>query len=97
MLSNERSRAVKFEIESGKVDVTSSSSEFGEASEQLSVDYAGNAMTISFNAQYVLDFLNATESDIVALELKDDVSQAVMKPVGVEGYDYTYVIMPMRV
>jgi hypothetical protein len=25
------------------------------------------------------------------------VSQAVMKPVGVEGYDYTYVIMPMRV
>ena len=32
-----------------------------------------------------------------ALDLKDDVSQAVMKPVGVEGYDYTYVIMPMRV
>jgi hypothetical protein len=25
------------------------------------------------------------------------VSQAVMKPVGVEGYDYTYVIMPMRI
>jgi hypothetical protein len=24
-------------------------------------------------------------------------SQAVMKPVGAEGYDYTYVIMPMRV
>ena len=33
----------------------------------------------------------------VALELKDEVSQAVMKPVGTEGYDYTYVIMPMRV
>ena len=48
-------------------------------------------------AQYVLDFLNAVESDIVALDLKDDVSQAVMKPVGVDGYDYTYVIMPMRV
>ena len=37
------------------------------------------------------------ETDVVALELKDDVSQAVMKPVGVENYDYTYVIMPMRV
>jgi hypothetical protein len=24
-------------------------------------------------------------------------SQAVMKPVGAEGYDYTSVIMPMRV
>jgi DNA polymerase III subunit beta len=97
LLSNERSRAVKFEIDTGKVEVTSSSSEFGEAREQLSVDYTGSAMTISFNAQYVLDFLNVVETDIVSLSLKDEVSQAVMKPVGAEGYDYTYVIMPMRI
>jgi DNA polymerase III subunit beta len=96
LLSNERSRAVKFEIDNGKVEVTSSSSEFGEAREQLPVDYAGTAMAISFNAQYVLDFLNVVETDIVSLSLKDEVSQAVMKPVGAEGYDYTYVIMPMR-
>ena len=31
LLSNERSRAVKFQIDKGKVDVTSSSPEFGEA------------------------------------------------------------------
>jgi len=97
LLSNERSRAVKFEIDSGKVEVTSSSSEFGEAREQLVVDYAGSAMAISFNAQYVLDFLNVVETDVVSLSLKDEVSQAVMKPVGAEGYDYTYVIMPMRI
>jgi len=24
-------------------------------------------------------------------------SQAVMKPIGAEGYQYTYVIMPMRI
>jgi len=97
LLSNERSRAVKFEIDKGKVEVTSSSSEFGEAREQLAVDYNGGAMTISFNAQYVLDFLNVVETDIVSLSLKDEVSQAVMKPVGADGYDYTYVIMPMRI
>ena len=33
----------------------------------------------------------------VGLEFKDEMSQAVMKPVGAENYDYTYVIMPMRV
>ena len=53
--------------------------------------------TISFNAQYVLDFLNVVETDVVSLSLKDEVSQAVMKPVGADGYDYTYVIMPMRI
>jgi DNA polymerase III subunit beta len=97
LLSNERSRAVKFQIDKGKVDVTSSSPDLGEAHETLPVDYNGAAMQICFNAQYVLDFLAAVTTDVVALELKDEVSQAVMKPVGAEGYDYTYVIMPMRV
>jgi len=97
LLSNERSRAVKFQIEKGKVDVTSSSPEIGEATETLPVDYNGTALQICFNAQYVLDFLAAVATDVVSLELKDEVSQAVMKPVGAEGYDYTYVIMPMRV
>ena len=97
LLSNERSRAVKFEISKGKVEVTSSSSEFGEAREELAVDYAGSPMAISFNAQYVLDFLNVVETEIVSLSLKDEVSQAVMQPVAANGYDYTYVIMPMRI
>jgi len=97
LLSNERSRAVKFQVEKGKVDVMSSSPDVGEAHETLPVDYTGGSMQICFNAQYVLDFLSAVSCDVVSLELKDEVSQAVMKPVGVEGYDYTYVIMPMRV
>jgi DNA polymerase-3 subunit beta len=97
LLSNERSRAVKFQLEKGKVDVTSSSPDLGEARETLPVEYTGDAMQICFNAQYVLDFMSAVTTDVVALELKDEVSQAVLKPVGAEGYDYTYVIMPMRV
>jgi len=97
LLSNERSRAVKIQIDKGKVDVTSSSPDVGEAKETLPVEYSGASMQICFNAQYVLDFLAAVATDVVSLELKDEVSQAVMKPVGAEGYDYTYVIMPMRV
>jgi DNA polymerase-3 subunit beta len=97
LLSNERSRAVKFQVDKGKVDVMSSSPDVGEAHETMSVDYNGTSMQICFNAQYVLDFLSAVSCDVVSLDLKDEVSQAVMKPVGVEGYDYTYVIMPMRV
>jgi DNA polymerase-3 subunit beta len=97
LLSNERSRAVKFQIDAGKVEIASSSPEFGEAKEVLIVDYTGTPVTICFNAQYVLDFLSVTETDTVGLEFKDDMSQAVMKPVNAEGYDYTYVIMPMRV
>jgi DNA polymerase-3 subunit beta len=97
LLSNERSRAVKFQIDNGQVEVASSSPEFGEAKEMLPVEYKGPALQICFNAQYVLDFLSAVETDNVSLEFKDEMSQAVMKPVGANGYDYTYVIMPMRI
>ncbi len=97
LLSNERSRAVKFQMDKGKVEIASSSPEFGEAKEVLMVEYTAAPVTICFNAQYVLDFLSVIETDSVGLEFKDEMSQAVMKPIGAEGYDYTYVIMPMRV
>jgi DNA polymerase-3 subunit beta len=96
-LSPERSKAVRFAIEEGKVEVSSSSPEFGEAKETILIDdYKGSPLQIGFNGQYVLQFLDVVGTDKVALELKDEVSQAVMKPVGQEGFSYTYVLMPMR-
>jgi DNA polymerase-3 subunit beta len=96
LLSNERSRAVKFLISSGKVEVTSQSPDVGDAKEELLVAYDGPDVQICFNAQYVTDFLAAVETEQVSLSFRDEMSQAVMKPVGADGYDYTYVIMPMR-
>ena len=97
LLSNERSRAVKLQIGRDQLGITSSSPEVGEATESLAVNYSGDDVEICFNAQYILDFLAVVDSDTVQLQLKDEMSQAVMKPVGSGDCDYTYVIMPMRV
>jgi DNA polymerase-3 subunit beta len=97
LLSNERSKAVKFVIGKDQVEITSSTPEVGEAHEVLPVEYAGGAMQICFNADYVDNFLGVVETENVELEFKDEMSQAVMKPIGADGYDYTYVIMPMRI
>ena len=97
LLSNERSKAVKFVMGKDQVEITSSTPEVGEAHEVLPVDYSGDAMQICFNADYVDNFLGVVETDSVLLEFKDEMSQAVMKPIGAEGYEYTYVIMPMRI
>jgi DNA polymerase-3 subunit beta len=61
------------------------------------VEYAGPSLQVCFNAQYMLDFLTAVETEQIVLEFKDEVSQAVMRPVSPEGYEYLYVIMPMRI
>ena len=97
LLSSERSRAIRFQIDTNSVEVRSSSPEVGEATEVLEVDYAGGALQICFNAQYVTDFLGVADTDSVGLEFRDEMSQAVLQPVGADGCEYTYVIMPMRV
>ena len=97
LLSNERSKAVKFVIGKDQVEITSSTPELGEAHEVLPVEYEGGALQICFNADYVDNFLGVVETENVELEFKDEMSQAVMKPIGAAGYDYTYVIMPMRI
>lgn len=97
LLSNERSKAVKFVIGKDQVEITSSTPEVGEAHEVLPVEYSGTALQICFNADYVDNFLSVVETEGVELEFKDEMSQAVMKPIGADGYDYTYVIMPMRI
>ena len=98
LLSNERSRAVKFADRQGQGrDRLEQPGVRRGARKSLTVDYAGAPVPICFNAQYVVDFLSVVETDTVSLEFKDEMSQAVMKPVGAEGYDYTYVIMPMRI
>ena len=92
-------KGVKFRHrQSGQVEITSSLRlKSAKRHEVLPVEFAGAAMQICFNADYVDNFLSVVETEGVQLKLKDEMSQAVVKPIGAEGYDYTYVIMPMRI
>jgi DNA polymerase-3 subunit beta len=96
LLSSERGRAVRLSLEKGRLEVSASSPEFGEARESLEVDFDGEGTEIGFNAQYLVDFLSVVGTAEVGLELKDAESQGLLRPVGEEGGDYRYVVMPMR-
>ncbi len=96
LLSSERSRAVKFSLSNGAVEISSNNPEVGEASESLEVDYSGPPLEIGFNAKYLVDFLQAMGPGPLILALKDEATQGLLRPVGLEGRDYRYVVMPMR-
>jgi len=97
LLSSERSRAVKFSVSKGSVEISSNNPEVGEAAETLDVDYTGGALEVGFNAKYLLDFLQAMGPGPVILALKDDVTQVLLRPLCLEGSDYRDVGMPMRI
>lgn len=97
LLANERSRAVKFGIEPGKIEISSQNPELGEARETIEATYDGESLQVGFNGQYLLDFLNVAGTSEVRFELKDDSSQGLLRPAAdSEEQDYRYVVMPMR-
>ncbi len=98
LLSDERSHAIRLQIDKGRLELFSTSGEYGEANEAIDAEYVGEAMEIGFNFQYVLDFLNVlSEGGRVRLELQDEQSAGQLRPVGEERYRYRYVVMPMRI
>lgn len=98
LLADERSRAVRIQLDKGKIEISSSSGEYGEAHETLDAEYQGEALQIGFNYQYLLDFLNVlSDGGKVRLELKDEQSAGQLRPLADDGLSYRYIIMPMRI
>jgi len=98
LLADERSRAIRLQLDKDKLEVFSSSGEYGEAHDALDAQYPGEAMQIGFDYQYLLDFLNVIgEGGKVKLELKDEQSAGQFRPGDEEAYRYRYVVMPMRI
>jgi DNA polymerase III subunit beta len=95
LLSAEKAHAVKLQLADGQLKLSSQNPELGEAHEELPVDYAGKPLSIGFNARYLIDGLTAIEGDQVKLELGDDSSPGVLRPMS--GPAYTAVVMPMRI
>ncbi len=99
LVANERTRAVRFDFAPGKLTVSSTNPELGDARETVPIDYAGNAFFVGLNAAYVTDFLTAVDTPSVALDLKDENSQCIGRPSATNEdlpYEYLYVVMPMR-
>jgi DNA polymerase III subunit beta len=98
LLADERSHAVRLQLDKGRLDLYSTSGEYGEAQESIDAAYDGEAMEIGFNYQYLLDFLGVlTDGGKIRLELQDEQSAGQLRPAGEESTRYRYVVMPMRI
>lgn len=96
LMADDRSHAIRFHLSKEQLLISSQNAEEGEAREVVETDFAGDDTDIGFNAQYLQDFLNVVGSEKVAFEFKDGNSQAQLKPVSDDKYEYKYVVMPMR-
>jgi len=94
ILSSEKSRGIKLNLGSNSLEISSSNPEFGDAREDLEIDYRGPDVSIGFNARYLIDILQSLDQEDVELFLKDNLSPGLLQPKQDESY--LAVVMPMR-
>ena len=95
ILTSEKFKGVRVNIEPGLLRIASSNAEQEEAKEELEVDYNGDAIEIGFNVTYLIDVLANSPHEMVKLELQDSAASALFSIPDLPGFKY--VVMPMRI
>jgi DNA polymerase-3 subunit beta len=94
LLADEKSKMVRFDIQSGNITLTTDTTELGEAREEIAISYSGEDVSVGLNAKYVLDVLNVMDDEEVVLNLKDGKSSCLITSNA--DKDYQSIVMPMR-
>src|SRR3954469_25898666 len=95
ILSNEKFRGVRWVLADGSLKIVSSNAEQEEPHEEIEVKYAGDALDIGFNVNYLLDVLNNVSGTEVECAFGDSSSSALISYAAEK--DFKYVVMPMRI
>src|SRR3989440_744076 len=95
ILSNEKFRGVRWVLTDGSLKIVSSNADQEEAQEELEVRYAGDALDIGFNVNYLLDVLNNVAGNELECAFGDSSSSALISYPSEKGFKY--VVMPMRI
>lgn len=89
--AGEEARSVRFSFKPGGLILSSHQEGVGEAEVQIPVEYEGTPFDITFNPDFVLEYLRVVEADKVKMKFKNSDSSGLLSG----GDDTCYVIMPI--
>ena len=94
ILSNEKYRGVRLDMEPGTVRVVAHNPQQEEAVEEVEADHNFDQMKVGFNVNYLLDALNAIDGDNVRIALRDANSSCLVTAIDSESV--RQVVMPLK-
>lgn len=95
ILTSDKFKGVRVNIEPGLLRIASSNAEQEEAKEEIEIDYGGDTIEVGFNVTYLMDALSNIPHDMVKIELQDGNASALITVPEQTGFKY--VVMPMRI
>lgn len=96
LLSGDRGRGVRLQFGEKDLTISAANPDLGEALEKVDCAFEGPTFKVGLNPDYLSQFLAAVDTEKVMLELRDEDSQCLGRPIDGPDLRYLCVIMPMR-
>jgi DNA polymerase-3 subunit beta len=94
ILSNEKYRGVRLELEPGRLRIVAHNPEQEEAVEEVEVETEIESLAVGFNVNYLLEALNALDDEQVKISLRDANSSCLVQ--SPKSTHARHVVMPLR-
>ncbi|HEY9724361.1 MAG TPA: DNA polymerase III subunit beta [Oscillatoriaceae cyanobacterium] len=94
MAFDREAHIVKLEFSAEELRITAGNTELGDSVEVLSLEYTGEPLTISFNADYLVDALKNMDVDTIRMSLNTPLSPVLLRPL--DNDSHTCLVMPLN-
>ncbi|UCH93212.1 MAG: DNA polymerase III subunit beta [Candidatus Aminicenantes bacterium] len=97
-----RNNGVVFNFADNRLILERTSSEKGEGHDEMEIDYNVNPINVAFNGNFIMDFLSHVETDNIQIDIIDEDSSFIFKPLidsesQEEDVNFIYVVMPLNI
>ena len=97
-MASEKAEGVKLSLKKNLMELSSYHQDFGDAKEEVDVQYEGPSIEIGFNARYLIEAIQSFDTDEILLEFKDEGNPGMIKPHPPQSpSNQICIIMPMMI
>ena len=95
LFSEDTFNAIQLSVEDNKLVLSSQNMDFGNAKDEMIINYSGEPLDLGFNCRYFIDTLQVMRSDIIKAYVNSDQSPCLIEGDADQGF--ISIIMPMKI
>jgi DNA polymerase-3 subunit beta len=90
----QRNAPLRLAFAEGELTVAAETPDIGDASEAMPAPYSGEPLEIAFNPQFLVEGIESVASEELAVQISSPLRPGLLRPV--DGEDFSYLVMPIR-
>jgi len=87
--------AIQLSVNENKLVLSSQNMDFGNAKDEMKINYSGEALELGFNCRYFIDTLMVMKSDMIKAYVSSEQSPCLIE--GDDDQGFISIIMPMKI